>query len=366
MPKRTVAVLGGGHGARTVAADMTLAGHEVHLFELSRFHENVAAIFEGRQIAITGQARTGAAELAVATHDIAEAIEGADVILIVVPALYHRDYADLLAPHLRDGQRVVLVPGTLGSLEFTTRIRALGCAAAITISELDTLPYATRIDGPASVHVYHALQALGIGVFPAEKTCDVLTVMRDLYWGVTAFRDVLEAGLSNCNPVVHPLGVLMNAGRIEYSRGEFWYYEEGVTPSTARAMEKLDRERMAIGHKLGLDLPGQAETLHAVDYGPKGDLWQTLKGSKRLTPIKGPTSISNRYTTEDIPIGLVCWSQLGDMLGVPTPLMKATVEIGIAVSDVDYWETGRTIERCGIAGMSADGLCEYVKTGVKP
>ena len=363
MVKRKLAVLGGGHGARTVAADMSLAGHEVRLFELEKFHDNVAAIFETRRIEISGKARNGTAELALATHDVAEAIAGVDLIAIIVPALHHRVYADLLAPHLSGGENVVLMPGTFGSLEFLTGVRAGGCTARITVSELDTLPYATRIVGPAAVKVFHALPVFGAGVFPSARTDEVLAILKDLYAGVGTFRDVLEAGLSNCNPVIHPLGVLMNAGRIEYSRGEFYYYEEGITPSTARAMEALDAERIAIGRKLGLELPGQAEALHAVDYGPRGDLWETLKGSKGLTPIKGPTSLSNRYVTEDIPIGLVCWSQLGEMIGLPTPLMRATVEIGIAISGVDYWQTGRTMKRCGIAGMTAERLCEYVRTG---
>ncbi|MFH1071040.1 MAG: NAD/NADP octopine/nopaline dehydrogenase family protein [Candidatus Glassbacteria bacterium] len=365
MSKRKIAVLGGGHGARTVAADMTLAGHEIRLFEFEEFHENVAEIFERREIRIDGKSRNGNAKLALATHDIREAIDRTDAILIIVPALYHRKYAEILAPCLRDSQHVALVPGTLGSLEFIARVRESGCRADITVSELDTLPYATRITGPGSVHVYHALPMFGAGVFPARRSSEVLSILQDLYPRITGFRDVLEAGLSNCNPVIHPLGVLMNAGRIEYSRGEFWYYEEGITPATARAMEKLDRERLEIGRRLGLDLPGQAEALHAVDYGPKGDLWETLKGSKGLTPIKGPTSLKNRYLTEDVPIGLVCWSQLGEMLGVPTPLMRATVEIGMAISGENYWETGRTIEKCGISNMSAEELCGYVQSGKK-
>ncbi len=366
MQQRRVAVLGGGHGARTTAADLALAGHTVHLFEFAEFHEDVEAIFESGKVSISGKARCGIAQIALCTHDIADAIADADIILIIVPALYHRRYAEHLAPHLTDGSHVVLVPGTCGSLEFVTSLGRAGCTARITVSELDTLPYATRITGPASVNVYHALPVFGAGVFPAERSDEVLAVLKDLYSGVGAFRDVLEAGLSNCNPVIHPLGVLMNAGRIEYSRGEFWYYEEGVTPPTARAMEALDAERIAIGRALGLDLPDQATALHEVGYGPRGDLWQTLKGSKGLTPIKGPTSLSNRYVAEDIPIGLVCWSQLGEQLGVPTPLMRATVEIGIAVSGVNYWETGRTLERCGIKGMGADELVAYVRTGARP
>ena len=366
MTKRKIAVLGGGHGARTTAADMTLAGHEVNLFEFESFHDSVATIFEEKRIVISGKARNGVAHVAMCTHEIADAIRGVDIILIVVPALYHRNYAEHLAPHLTDGQHVVLIPGTLGSLEFIHTLREMGCTADVTLSELDTLPYATRITGPDSVNVYHALPVFGVGVFPARHTQEVQAILKDLYGDVSTFRDVLEAGLSSCNPVIHPLGVLMNAGRIEYARGEFWYYEEGITLSTVKALETIDEERMAIGKKLGLDLVDLASALHAVGYGPKGDLWEVFKGSKALTPIKGPTSLASRYVTEDIPIGLVCWSQLGDQLGVPTPLMRATVELGIAVSGVNYWKSGRTLERCGIKGLTADQIIAYAKTGETP
>jgi len=76
-----------------------------------------------------------------------------------------------------------------------TTLQQSGCTAKVTVSELDTLPYATRITGPASVLVYHALPVFGAGVFPATETDAVLTILKDLYPGILAFRDVLEAGL---------------------------------------------------------------------------------------------------------------------------------------------------------------------------
>lgn len=363
MAERNIAVLGGGHGARTVAADMALSGHRVTLFEMERFSDNVQAIFDTKEINLEGNIRNGCAILAHTTHNIKEAVSDKDLVLIVVPAFAHAEYARLIAPHLSDGQNFVLIPGTFGSLEFVHTLSSSGRKVDITVSELDTLPYATRIVGPNTVRVYHRLPTFCIGVFPSRKTNEIVSIMKGLYPNTEVAKNVLEAGLSNCNPVIHPLGVLLNAGRIEYSRGEFWYYEEGITPSTAKAMEALDEERKAIGRKFGLELMGMAEALHAVGYGPKGDLWETLKGSKGLTPIKGPTSLSNRYVTEDIPVGLVCWSQLGEQLGVATPLMKATVEIGIAISGRDYWQEGRTLEKCGIKGMSADEIIKYVTEG---
>lgn len=366
MQQRTVAVLGGGHGAKTMAADLTLAGHSVRLFEFESLREAIEPIFTKGKITLRGRAREGTATIALLTHDIAQAIDGADIIMIVVPSLYHLRYAEALAPHLKDGQHVVLVPGTYGSLEFLTAIRARGCKADVTLSELDTLPYACRTDGPTSVQAFHAVSPIGVGVFPARRTGEVVAILRDLYAKVDIYRDVLEAGLANTNPIIHPLGALLNAGRIEYARGEFYYYEEGITPSTARAIEAMDAERLAIARELGLHMLPQAEALHKVGYGPKGDLWETLKGSKGLTPIKGPTSLAHRYFTEDIPIGLVCWAQLGAMLGVPTPLMRATVDIGGAIAGVNYWETGRTVQRCGIAGLTAEELCEFAMTGKRP
>jgi len=69
--------MGGGYGARTVAADISLAGHKVTLFEFERFHANVAAIFESQRIEISGLAREGLARIHRTTHDVAESLQEA-------------------------------------------------------------------------------------------------------------------------------------------------------------------------------------------------------------------------------------------------------------------------------------------------
>ena len=43
-----VAVLGGGHGAHAMAADLASRGFAVNLFEMPRFRDNVRALFETR------------------------------------------------------------------------------------------------------------------------------------------------------------------------------------------------------------------------------------------------------------------------------------------------------------------------------
>jgi len=61
------------------------------------------------------------------------------------------------------------------------------------------------------------LALVGIGVEPASQTDEAMPVLRELFPGAAAYDSALEAGLSALNPVVHPPGVLMNAGRIERS-----------------------------------------------------------------------------------------------------------------------------------------------------
>ena len=76
-----IAVLGAGHGGYAMAADLTLAGYEVHLF--NRSPEPIEAIRKRGGIEITGDSvyGEGFAKIKKATTDMKEAIEGVDVIM---------------------------------------------------------------------------------------------------------------------------------------------------------------------------------------------------------------------------------------------------------------------------------------------
>ena len=135
MSQRRVTIMGGGHGARTTAADLTLAGHQITLFEFEKFHENIAAILEGGQISITGKARQGVAKIHCLTHDLAQAMAEPEIVLIVVPALYHQVYAEALAPLLRRAESALSavlahVAGSAGADAAETRPPADRAAAA--------------------------------------------------------------------------------------------------------------------------------------------------------------------------------------------------------------------------------------------
>jgi opine dehydrogenase len=288
----------------------------VLLWEHPDFAQTIAPIRETRTIHLEGTARTGAAKLAGVTVDPAAALAWSETLVCSVPAYAHAPFIEQLAPHLRPGHVLALLPGNLGTLPFAKALREAG-ATGVILAEADTAPYVCRRIGPDRAVIWGTVSSLGLGVFPASQTAEAMPALQRLFPGAKSYAHVLEAGLSAMNPVVHPPGVLLNAGRIERSRGEFWFYEEGVTPSVVRAIEALDAERLAIGRAFGLTMTPVAEAFHAAGFGPAGDLWSTINGSAMLTALRAPGSMSTRWLTEDVPYGF------GDV-GGPRPSDRST------------------------------------------
>jgi opine dehydrogenase len=369
MSVSSLSILGGGNTAFAVAANLTLAGFHVTLCELPAFRHTVEPLLATRQIALDGVAYRDTACVRAVTTDVAEALAANDLVLLIVPAYAHRPFAEACAPHLRRGQTVVLMPGTLGSLEFVRVVRErrgpdlFAGADGLAVAETDTAPYVCRKTGPVSAHVWGVVSGLGVGVYPAARTAAVCGALAELFAGARPYANVLACGLAAMNPVVHPAGVLLNAGRIERSRGDFYFYEEGVTPAVCHLIYAVDRERRAVAAALGLDLPPVDEAFHQAGFGPRGDLWATINGSRMLTPLRAPGSLEGRWLTEDVPYGLGAWVSLGEQFGVHTPILRSLIQLTSAAVGMDLWAAARTTKELGIAGLGREELLRYVEGG---
>ncbi len=365
MLVHSLTVLGGGNTAFSVAANLTLAGYDVTLCEVPSFRHTVEPILESRRITLGGVAHRDIARLHAVTTDFALALRTNELVLLIVPAYAHKPFAEACAGHVRPGQIVVLMPGTLGSLEFARILRERGAAEGVVLAETDTGPYVCRKVGPAAAHIWGTVSGLGLGVFPAVHTECVRQLLDELFPGVRTYPHVLACGLAAMNPVVHPAGVLLNAGRIEYARGDFYFYEEGVTPAVCQLIYAVDRERLAVAQALGIELPPVDEAFHAAGFGPKGDLWATINGSRMLTQLRAPGALETRWLTEDVPYGLAAWASLGEQLSVATPTLRALVHLASAALGIDFSKSARTARDLGIAGFSKEALLDFVQRGPK-
>jgi opine dehydrogenase len=364
MAERRVAVLGGGNTGFSLAADLQLRGFAVTLWEIPAHAGTLAPLKEGA-IRLTGVAEQGMARLHHVSTDIAETLATNDLVLAPVPSYAHRAFAAACAPHLRPGHVIVLTPGNMGALAFAEAARAAGKADGVVFAEADTAPYVCRKLGADHAHIWGVVSGIGVAAFPARENDRLLGLLADLFPGglLRAYPHVVACGLSAGNPILHPAGVLLNAGRVEYSRGDFYFYEEGVTPGVVRAIKAVDAERMAIGARLGLTLDPVEETYWQAGFGPRGDLWATINGSRMLTQLRAPGSLDTRWLTEDIPYGIATWSALGRQFDVPTPVMSALTDLGAAVTGQDLRAATRTPADLGIAHLDRDALTHYLTTG---
>ncbi len=359
----SVTVLGGGNTAFAVAAKLALEGASVTLCELQGFAQSVDPVRDSGRITLDGVGGHGEAVLRCVTTDFVRALAENEVALLIVPAYGHKAFAKSCAPHLRDNQVVVLMPGTLGSLEFKRILREQGAPASVVVAETDTAPYVCRKVAPTAAHIWGIVSALGLGVLPSPEGERVRELLDPWFPGVRLYPNVLAAGLAAMNPVVHPAGVLLNAGRIERSRGEFYFYEEGLTPGVCRLIYSVDNERLAVAAALGLTLDPVDLAFHEAGFGPKGDLWATINGSRMLTQLRAPVTIDSRWMTEDVPYGLASWASLGEQLGVNCPVMQSLVELASKTLGMDFRATARSPSDLGIAGMDASALIDYVRGG---
>ena len=360
MGENRVSVLGAGNTGFSLAANLAHRGFDVLLWEHHDFASNLTPIQSELSIALEGVAAVGRIKISAVTTDAKDALAWSDLLICSVPSYAHEAFADLLAPYFTANHLLALLPGNLGTLAFGQRL-----PKDVLLVESDTAPYVCRKIGPDRAVIWGEVPHLGIGAFPANRTQEAIQRLGPLFPGLRGYDDALEAGLSALNPVVHPAGVLMNAGRVERSKGEFYFYEEGVTPSVVRAIEALDRERLAIGQAYGYSLTPVADAFHAAGFGPAGDLWATINGSRMLTALRAPGIVESRWITEDVPFGIATWASLAGRVGVVTPVMEAIVALASVALGIDFSRRARTADQLGIGGLDRSALTAALANGFR-
>lgn len=358
-----ITVIGAGHGGKAMAADLAVHGYAVRLY--NRTYQNIEVIAARRGIEVTmedGQQFFG--PIRQVTSDIAQALDGAHLIMVVVPASAHRDVALACAPHLQDGQIVILNPGrTGGALEFRHVLQQEGCTADVIVAETETFLFASRSNGPAEARIFRRKNSVPLAALPASRTPDVLNVLQEVYPQFIAAPNVLHTSLNNMGAVFHPALTLLNMGWIERTSGEFEFYIDGVTPATATILERLDRERVTVASALGIRAQTAQEWL-ARAYSAHGDnLYQAIHDNPGYRGIKAPRTVRHRYIFEDVPYSLVPMSELGKRFGVEVWGMEAMIQLACVVDGVDYRHRGRTLERMGLVGLSLTEITRLVETG---
>ncbi len=360
------AVLGAGHGGTAMAGHLSLMGFDVSLYNRSEGRLHAIKSAGGLDIlADCGDSMPhGFARLEVVTTDAGQTISGRHILMVVVPATAHRCIAEQMAPHLVDGQIIVLNPGrTGGALETLKTIRDNGCKADVVVAEAQTFIYASRSVNPGQTKVFRVKNSIPVAALPAHRTPEVVKALRTAFPQFVPGDNVMKTSLDNIGAIFHPAVTVLNAGRIESTQGDFDYYTEGITPAVALILDALDRERVQVAEALGFRAMSAREWLYIAYDAAGRTLHEAMRANRGYDGIKAPKTVYHRYISEDIPMSLVPIASLGELVGVPTPTIDSIILLGSVLHEVDYRAAGRTTESLGLAGKSLKEIRRFVLDG---
>ena len=354
----SVTIIGAGPCGCAFAADLSsrgksvlLYGHPDHRGAIPMIEKNDNWLNSSGEISGTFQVKT--------TSDLALAIQHSPFIVTTVPSYGQDTIFDALSQHDLRQHTLIVNGGNFSYLSARQKVNAKN------ILETDISPYATRITGGA-VFVKGVKKCLTIWAAPSSSPIDPQAQLtfrqqvesiysQKLVW----CQNLLHVGLNNINPVVHCPAALMNAGWIENTKGDFYFYGQGMSPAISKVTEKIDRERLAIARAYGLDLVGITQYMnenyrHDEEFKNYHDF---ARGSVIHNKTKSaPSSMEHRYLLEDILYAMVPWYELGLKSGLPSPTIGALIEIASVVSGFDYLERGRSLTACGLGEATKDQI----------
>lgn len=357
-----VAVLGSGNGGCAIAFDCATQQHTVRLFDFDHFPDNIRKIQQQGGLYAEG-ALSGFAPIDYAGHDIGYVVRDADIIYVVGPAYSTRSFAEVCRPHLHRGHIVIVCPGScMGSIEFKHGA-GLGLRDEdVVVAETSTLPYAVRLVEPGRMHVFLKVTGgLFVSGVPACTTYQVIENIRAMHPMIAPAKNVFQTSLQNGNPVIHPAITVLNTALIERTKGDFLFYEEGVTPAVGRLIKAIDEERIAIGRALNIEIIPEPVLGHMQGYMAEASYDRGYAEAPGFCGIQAQQSLEYRYFHEDVGYGLVFWQSLAEQIGVATPCIAALIRLVSVLMGRDYRQEGkRTMASLGLAGYTMDELAQLL------
>lgn len=367
MVKRA-AVLGCGSGGMTMAVDLGLKGFKVNLFDFPEFSANLKMVEAKGSIEAYGNLE-GKVEPDVMTTDMAEAVEGADAIFLTIRAYGAERFILEAARHMEPGQVIMNWSSYLAALRTYKGFTGLAPEDTV-LGEGAILPYFVKPTAPGVLNVFGVKAHLWAAAMPGNKTPLLMKAIKEFFPNCEAAVNVLYTSLTNPNLQVHVAPALLNTGFWEKTGGDLEFYGTLMTPKVAHVMDLIDKERIAVGKALGLELLPKPEVLKMEygQYGVKGEtmyeVYSTFASHRSWRPGLSLDDFAAKTAFgEDILYGYVFISDLGDQFDIPTKAIDTMVDLAEIVLQRDFWDEGVSTESLGLDGMTAEQIVDYVMTG---
>lgn len=359
MP-RVAAYVSGPDGVG-LAAHTAVLGCRVRV--LGKTSGDVEVLGSMRGVNVDGEVK-GFARFEWVGSDPKVGLEGADLILVAAPVHRYPAAARFFAPHLHDGQAVVLIPGRLGgALSFFQALRREGCQQQVYVCESQTSLYQTEMESPAQVTIGRIENDVPLSALPAFALPEVLSVLNSALPYFVTGHDVLRTGLNNPWTFLFPGLAVLNAAAIEERGGSFQLFREGITPATGAVLEAIDRERVAVAESLAIKVVAAYDWLRRIHGATGSNLFQALRSSGARFSMDEPRSFGDPVVLDCLAFGLVPLVAFAEKMGVPTPKVRALIEIASALLDRDLMKEGCNASAMGLEDVAPGGIRHFIETG---
>jgi len=290
-----------------------------------------------------------------------ENLSDMDMLIFCLRGNGHKYAMDRVAPHILPGQ-IVLISShcSLGALYLSRLLRK----RAITVP---VLAIATTFAGGAiaqdgRVHVTYQRTEVDIAALPAHDLTVAIDALRRLFdCDMTQSPNVIAISLNNLNPQIHLANALLNFTRIE--NAEPWDNFSGITPGVGRLIAQLDKERLAIARAFQAPVRTVHEHYLKSYPGPHAgqnihEMAQAIK-ARRSETTPGPTNLSHRFLTEDLPFGIACTLALARIAQTPAPLHASGMALMSACCGHDFQADNDLLPCLGLETATVSSLqCE--------
>lgn len=358
-----VAVLGAGHGGQALAGDLTLAGHEVRLASVPGHSTNIDLLKAFGGIVVEGITSSGAkpgfAKIAMITTDVAEAIHGAKVIMVVIPAFGQEEYMRILVRKATNEQIIVFHPGYYASLVFAKMLKEAGRENELIFGDTLSFIFAAKTKGMGHVNIKAMKSELPFATLPSINTAKALWTISEIYPQFSPAYSVLQTSIDNIGSVIHPVTTLLNMSRIE-QMGPYKTSHYDVTPSIGRVMEAVDKEKMLITKGFGMEMFSFMDIIFAIYKVKASNIFDQMSQISAHNVQMAPGDIKHRYIIEDVPYGLVPIAAFGKLLNIKTPNIDAIINLACMANGENYWESGRNLASMDIDNMNLNELAQYL------
>lgn len=366
---KKVTIIGAGNGGVAAAYHFSKIGNDVCIYDQKAFDTQVKAINNKKGIKAlksideTDLILSGFQEIKKATTNIEEALEFSEFLIIIVPSFAQETIFKKMLPYIKDSHKLVFMPGNFASLAMEKVKKELGYHDK-KIQYVDTIsiPWACRVIKPGEVAIMGVKKFLYAGVFPGRLTKRLIDELNSFFpIEIRGLENVISAGLENINYGAHPLVTTVNIGILENFDGKFNYYQDCISPATAKASEIMEKERILIGNHLGIKLKSELEMMNLLYGTHEETVYEFNKKSVTHGKIhSAPSSSMNRYITEDIPYLLVPFYEFAKLLSLETPIIESVIRLASAYNSKDYLKTGRTLSKMGLSLLNKEEILDYV------